>query len=115
MNELLRIFKRTFKLFGYDLKKAGKFTLRPLPNQPDSYLQTAYRAFDRDRAESTGDLDKLVVFIRTCLRTNRNVDTRPRFTGGSTAETVYRCLRSTIRAINHAFQEEGGVMLRSLF
>lgn len=108
MNEFLRIFKKTFKLFGYDLKKAGKFTLQPLQNQSDSYLQTVYKAFDEDHQKGMGDIDKLVVFIRTCLRTNRNVDTRPRFTGGSTAETVYRCLRSTIRAINHAFYQEGG-------
>ncbi len=37
MNEFLRVFKRTFKLFGYDLKKAGKFTLQPLKNQPDIF------------------------------------------------------------------------------
>ena len=107
MNEFLRIFKRTFKLFGYDLKKAGKFTLQPFQNSADSHLQTVYKAFDQDKPRVRGDLDKLVVFIRTCLRTNRNVDTRPRFTGGSTAETVYRCLRSTIRSINHAFHQEG--------
>lgn len=107
MNEFLRIFKRTFKLFGYDLKKAGKFTLQPLQNQPDKHLQTVYKTFDQDNQAVTGDLDKLVVFIRTCLRTNRNVDTKPRFTGASTAETVYRCLRSTIRSINDAFHHEG--------
>lgn len=108
MNEFLRIFKRTFKLFGYDLKKAGKFTLQPLKNQPDIHLETVYKAFDQDKHKVTGDLDNLVVFIRTCLRTNRNVDMRPRFTGGSTAETVYRCLRSTVRSVNHAFHQEGG-------
>lgn len=107
MNEFLRIFKRTFKLFGYDLKKAGKFTLQPFQNSADSHLQTVYKAFDQDIPQVRDDLDKLVVFIRTCLRTNRNVDTRPRFTGGSTAETVYRCLRSTIRSINDAFHQEG--------
>ena len=107
MNEFLRIFKRTFKLFGYDLKKAGKFTLQPLQNQPDKHLQTVYKAFDQDNQAVMGDLDKLVVFIRTCLRTNRNVDTKPRFTGASTAETVYRCLRSTIQSINDAFRHEG--------
>lgn len=110
MNEVLRIFKKTFKLFGYDLKKAGKFTLLPLHRQPDIYLQTVYEAFDRDKPDAKGavkpDLDKLVIYIRTCLRSNRNVDTTPRFTGASTAETVYRCLRSTIRSINHAYREE---------
>lgn len=49
MNEFLRIFKRTFKLFGYDLKKAGKFVLLSLHRQPDLYLQTVYEAFDRDK------------------------------------------------------------------
>ncbi|MDF3033564.1 MAG: rhamnosyltransferase [Alphaproteobacteria bacterium] len=109
MNEFLRIFKRTFKLFGYDLKKAGKLTLVPLHNQPDPHLKVVYDAFDREpkRGDAVGsDLDKLVVYIRTCLRSNRNVDTTPRFTGASTAETVYRCLRSTIRSINEAHGAE---------
>lgn len=104
MNEVLRIFKRTFKRFGYDLKKAGKFTLLPLQGQADPHLKVVYEAFDGENLNrGEANLDKLVVYIRTCLRANRNVDTRNRFTGASTAETVYRCLRSTIRAINHAY------------
>ena len=112
MNEFLRLFKRTFKLFGYDLKKAGKFILLPLQNQPDVHLKAVYDAFDNDKARGKGaiepDLNKLVVFIRTCLRSNRNVDKRDRFTGASTAETVYRCLRSTIRSINEANDQNEG-------
>lgn len=111
MNEFLRIFKRTFKLFGYDLKKAGKFILLPLHRQPDIHLQKVYEAFDRDKPVSKetkrSDINKLVVYIRTCLRQNRNVDTTARFTGASTAETVYRCLSSTIQAINYAYHQAG--------
>lgn len=112
MNELLRIFKRTFNLFGYDLKKAGKLILRPLSNWPDSSLKTVFDTFDRDQASSAADLDTLVVFVRTCLRANRNVDTTPRFTGATTAETIYRCLRSTIRAINDAHRQANGRTLK---
>jgi hypothetical protein len=115
MNEILRIFKRTFKLFGYDLKKAGKFTLLPLQNQPDIHLKTVYNAFDQAKsprkATSSSNLDKLLVIIRTCLRSNRNIDKRPRFTGASTQETIYRCLRSTIRSINEAYQDKNNRQL----
>jgi hypothetical protein len=106
MNEFLRICKRTFKLFGYDLKKAGKFTLHPLKVQQDYHLKTVYDVFDQSKSarknKADANLNHLVIFIRTCLRSNRNVDKRPRFTGSTTAETVYRCLRSTIGSINHA-------------
>jgi hypothetical protein len=110
MNEFLRLCKKTFKLFGYDLKKAGKFTLQPLKNPSDAHLQTVYNTFDNGKgkhpAKHNSDLNKLIVFIRTCLRENRNVDKRPRFTGASTTETIYRCLRSTIRSINDAHLHE---------
>lgn len=109
MNEILRLFKKTFNLIGYDLKKAGKITLNPLPKSAPSDLQTVYQAFDQDLSEkshkSVPNLDKLVVIIRTCLRSNRNVDTTPRFTGVSTAETIYRCLRSTMVSLNQAYHD----------
>ncbi|MBM3468502.1 MAG: hypothetical protein FJX71_03630 [Alphaproteobacteria bacterium] len=112
MNEILRIFKRAFKLIGYDLKKAGKFTLLPLHQQPDIHLQRVYEAFDWEKQKIGGatqsNLNELVVIVRTCLRSNRNVDKRARFTGASTVETIYRCLRSTIRSINYAWQQKGG-------
>lgn len=115
MNEFLRIARRTFKRFGYDLKKAGKFTLLPLQNQRDPHLKVAYEAFDQDKPHSRdvlgSNLDKLIIYIRTCLRSNRNIDTTPRFTGVSTAETIFRCVRSTIRSINHAYHQEGGKQL----
>jgi hypothetical protein len=107
MNEFLRLFKRTFNLFGYDLKKAGKATLLPLQNS-DSNLRTVYQAFDQNKENteaSRSNLDTLMVFIRTCLRANRNVCTTPRFTGTTTAETIYQCLRSTIRSINEAHDQ----------
>ena len=109
MNEFLRICKRTFQKFGYDLKKAGKFTLQPLSNDSYLYLTKVYEAFDADRPASgkPEKLDKLVVFIRTCLRSNRNIDKTPRFTGASIEETVYRCLKSTIASINYAFNYNG--------
>lgn len=102
MNEALRLLKKTLKPFGYDLKSVGNYTLMPPKHLHHDQLQTTYQAFDQPNQVNTSNLQELTIFIRTCLRSNRNVDTTPRFTGVSLAETVYRCLSSTITAINCA-------------
>lgn len=105
MNEALRLLKKSLKPFGYDLKPIGNFTLMPPKHTHHNSLHTTYNAFDKLPPQPHSNLQKVTIFIRTCLRANRNVDTTPRFTGASTTDTVYRCLFSTIVAINHAVSE----------
>lgn len=103
MNEALRLLKKGLKPLGYDLKSIGNYTLMPPRHvQQDDPLNVVYKAFDEPMKDGVSNLQHLTIFIRTCLRANRNIDTTPRFTGVSVAETIYRCLLSTITAVNHA-------------
>lgn len=102
MNEALRLLKKALKPFGYDLKQMGNFTLLPPQKLGILELTKAYKNFDSIKPPLNANLNELTVFIRTCLRDNRNVNTTPRFTGVSLAETVYTCLASTVSSINHA-------------
>lgn len=102
MNEVLRLLKKALKPFGYDVSKIGHYTLSPPKSDSDHTLAPVYQAFDHPQKNPSSDVQRLVVFIRTCLRASRNVDKTPRFTGVSVAETIYRCLLSTVASIQNA-------------
>lgn len=105
MNEALRLLKKSLKPFGYDLRPIGGYTLVPPENLPQGPIQNVYQAFDEVKSKPLSNISSLTIFVRTCLRSNRNADTTPRFTGVSIAETVYRCLSSTVNSINHSVQK----------
>jgi hypothetical protein len=106
MNEALRLLKRALKPFGYDLKRAGDSLLLPLSSKsipsPET-LTTVFKSFDNEKgSEAPYDLAHLVIYLRTCLRVDRNIDTTQRLTGLSLHDTVHLCLKSLIQSINHA-------------
>ena len=111
MNEALRLLRKVVRRWGYDLKRSEQFVLRPVKglDQIDSVqaLKRVREVFDNTDERKETDLDRVIVYLRTCLRPNRNRDTRRRLTGVSNEENALRCLRSTITAINRFVDRMG--------
>ena len=111
MNEALRLLRKLVRKWGYDLKKSEQYVLRPVPNldklAADLSVRSAKHALDGEGPSSTTRLDHLTIYVRTCLRADRNVNTRPRMAGANEEENALRCLWSLIRSANHAASQDG--------
>ena len=113
MNEALRLMRRLVRRWGYEIKKADDYVLRPVAGfDAAAGLRDMRVAFDRD-TPWTDELDtrRLTVFLRTCLRAHRNPDKRPRVTGASDEENALRCLLSTVTSLNDAAAARGAEAL----
>ncbi len=113
MNEALRLLRRLVRRWGYDMVRAPAYVLRPVPNLASlphgGDLRATRDWFDAaDGAAKADPILRLTVYLRTCLRKQRNVSKRPRLTGISDADNALRCLASTVRAINIAVREGAG-------
>ena len=106
MNEALRLLRKLVRTWGYDLKKSDQYVLRPVRNldqlAESLSLNSAKTVFDGDGPEGSTNFNDLTVYIRTCLRAKRNINTRPRMAGADEEENALRCLWSLIRSVNHA-------------
>jgi len=112
VNEALRLLRKLVRRWGYDLKASDQYLLRPVPHIEDLPHGLDLRAvkimFDQDHGPSNGaDLDRLTVYLRTCVRPDRNIDKRPRLTGATDEENALRCLASTVTSINDAATDRG--------
>ncbi len=112
MNEALRLLRKMVRRWGYDLKTSEEYVLRPVPHLDELPhgldLRAAKDLFDQDRPSPDGaDLGQLIVYLRTCVRPDRNVDQRPRLTGAPDEENALRCLSSTVKSINDAATARG--------
>ena len=105
MNDILKAFSKILQPFGYHIRpRAGINFLRvsALEAQAENGLRE-FRNFYDSAAPSglDGRLDSLKIYLRTCLRQDRNINkqTRP---GGTDSENAFGCLWSLVRSINHA-------------
>ncbi len=103
MNDLLKILSKSLQPFGYQVRKhqAPNILRIPALEKSDPSLQSLHKGFYPEDS----NLDALVVYLRTCIRTNRNIDATPRLTGVSLEENTLRCVGSLIVAMNNAHKE----------
>jgi hypothetical protein len=106
MNDLLKLLSRSLQPFGYHIRKYGAPNILKIPSLEKSAnlhniiaLRKAARAgfFPAD-----SNLDQMVIYVRTCVRADRNIDARPRVTGSDMGENTLRCLRSLVTSTNNA-------------
>lgn len=107
MNEALRLLRRMVRPLGYDLRKRHQFVFRPVKGldklADPAFLETAMARFDREaEGELAANLNRLIIYVRTCVREDRNINRAPRLGGASYEEIVLRCLTSLTRSIAHA-------------
>lgn len=111
MNEALRLLRKLVRKWGYDLKKSEQYVLRPVPNletlAENLSVGSAKAVLDGEGPQGTTALDHLTVYVRTCLRADRNVNTRPRMAGADEEENALRCIWSLIRSVNQAATKTG--------
>lgn len=116
MNPLIRLTDTLVRLKGYQVRRDNGLGLggmrvlhRALQSQPAGEAVEGLE----DRPTGTAPTDStthLSVYLRTCLRENRNVNPRPRVTGSSLEELTLRCTHSLLRALEHAYQATGGTI-----
>lgn len=107
MNDLLKLCSKALKPFGYQIKPLNGLNFLSIPNLAGSKhgenIGAILKASEIGKKPVEQDsLNELQVFFRTCVRANRNVDTRPRVTGASLEENMLRCLNSLLKAIDYA-------------
>lgn len=117
MNDLLKALSKSLQPLGYHVRpRIGLNFLRvpALENDANSENVTAVRkAMDNTVRElPEGNLNAMTIYLRTCLRTNRNINPRPRLTGPDQAENAYRCIWSLVRAVNCAVKYAPGLQLK---
>lgn len=108
MNDLLKFASHALKPFGYHIRKykaPNILRISALERRHPS-LKSLRRASGRDAIASDARFDRLIIYVRTCLRANRNIDTKPRVTSTDMREVTLRCLRSLVKAVNHAAEKQ---------
>ncbi|MGQ0527483.1 MAG: glycosyltransferase family A protein [Alphaproteobacteria bacterium] len=106
MNDLLKLLSSSLKPFGYHVRKYNAPNILRIPEleKKDTTLTALRASATRNRNFTDSNLDKMVIFVRTCIRVNRNVNQAPRVTGAPLSENTYRCLRSLVTSVNNALQ-----------
>lgn len=117
MNDLLKILSKTIKPYGYHVRPTTGLNFLRVPaleklEENHENVVLARKMTDHAVVPAlSGNLGKMVIFLRTCLRENRNVNTRPRITGDQ-HENAYRCIWSLVKSINYAASCNLGIQFR---
>ena len=105
MNDLLRLLSKSLHPFGYHIR--SRKGLNVLQSGPYKNLVSVQSGIDKGLGrEIDGNLDKLIIYVRTCLRDGRNIDARPRLTGVDLNEHSLRCIYSLIQSIKYALWQD---------
>ncbi len=104
MNDLLKLASKSLKPFGYKIANDRGPNILRIANleKTDQDIKTFQQAQYAQNLTDYADLNTMVVYLRTCLRANRNIDKKPRLTGASMEENALRCINSLITAMNAA-------------
>ncbi|MDR3424368.1 MAG: hypothetical protein P4M13_04730 [Alphaproteobacteria bacterium] len=109
MNEFLRLFQRSLRPFGYDIRRRHACNLLPFKGiDPVPALDRVRKNFEHNgetKRVTAGNLDLLKIIYRTCLNHQRNLNAHTRVTAAPLVETVERCFLSLVSSINAALKE----------
>lgn len=103
MNEVLRILDKVLKKRGYAIKKHPEYNLLPLKNMDGFNDQKRiYASFNSDKKDSSNNVSKLEVCLRTCINEKRSKGNRSGLTGVSLEEHLLTCINSLVLSVNDA-------------
>ena len=97
MNDLLRLISKSLQPFGYHVRRYKAPNILKTPGLQN----TLSKSQSRTLPDNT-NFDHMIVYLRTCARDNRNIDTTERVTGPDRLENTLRCIRSLVKSINTA-------------
>ncbi|MCK6417443.1 MAG: glycosyltransferase [Alphaproteobacteria bacterium] len=119
MNDALKILSRALRPFGYQIRRFQAPNLLRIPNLEDASNRsnvTIPRAMIANDfgGHGIGDsaLKSMVIFLRSCVRADRNINKRPRITGHDGAENARRCIQSLVRSVQHSLRNHPDLSLR---
>jgi hypothetical protein len=106
MNDLLKSLSKALHPLGYHIRpRRGlnflKIPALETPVQAEN-ISTPRKAINALSTPPEGNLDALHIYLRTCIRPNRNANPRPLLTGADQAENALRCFNSLLHAIEFA-------------
>ncbi len=103
MNDLVKFISKSLEPLGYHVRPRGGLNLLKIPNlEKDGHINITRRALDNPAPQlPDGNLDNVVIYLRTCMREKRNIDTRPRCTGVDMTEHSLRCILSLIHSAEY--------------
>lgn len=111
MNDVLKFLSKSLRPFGYHIRPVRGKNMLHVPNVSyEPSIANLVKTQGRTFGEFTPHLDDMTVYLRTCLRENRNIDARPRVSGASVSDTAFVCIRSLVQAINGA-KDKGDLRL----
>ncbi len=103
MNDLLKLASKALKPFGYHIRKFGAPNILRLPGlEGEDSIKALRKAAESGFLPADSSLDHFVVYVRTCVRGNRNADTSKRMGNQSLEDSTLCCLRSLVTAVNAA-------------
>jgi glycosyltransferase involved in cell wall biosynthesis len=103
MNDLLKFFSNSLKPFGYHITDHKAPNVLRIANlDQDDEIQAFRIAQYGQNLTQDANLDHLVVYLRVCMRKNRNIDPKPRLTGQNIEENTLRCVNSLVKSMNIA-------------
>ncbi|MGH1398665.1 MAG: hypothetical protein ACRBCT_05560 [Alphaproteobacteria bacterium] len=109
MNDALKLLSNSLKPFGYQIRKFRAPNLLRLKaaEKENAAIKTLRNA---GHWTTDANLDSMTVFLRTCMRENRNIDPKPRLGSDDLEDATLRCVNSLITAI-HAARDMGDICL----
>jgi hypothetical protein len=112
MNEVLRLLDRILKKQGYAIKKHPQYNLLPLNNFEGFADQNlAYDSLNSVQNKSTANVNRLEVYLRTCINDRRAKGKRSELTGVGLEEHLLTCINSLLISIDDAVENNIEVAL----
>lgn len=107
MNDLIKFISKSLEPFGYRVRPSKGLNLLKINNlEKNEDIFATRRAFDKASPNlPEGNLDKLIIYLRTCMREKRNIDATPRLTGADLTEHSLRCIYSLLKSADAASTE----------
>ncbi|MFP4314234.1 MAG: glycosyltransferase [Alphaproteobacteria bacterium] len=106
MNDILKLLSKSLRPFGYHVRKYKAPNILRLPalerTEQDASALNLPKVTGNGFFPKDSDLASMVIFVRTCIRENRNIDKTKRVTKVTLEENTKRCLFSLLKSISHA-------------
>ncbi|MGH1457036.1 MAG: glycosyltransferase [Alphaproteobacteria bacterium] len=106
MNDALKLLSKSLKPFGYHIRKFNTPNLLKLNavETPENMqnVKSLRLSIDHPHITKDANTNHMIIYMRTCIRANRNIDKTARITGVTLEEHTLRCLNSLLKSISHA-------------
>lgn len=112
MNDALKLISKSLKPFGYHVRKFSTPNLLKIStletSDNEQNIKTARLSVENPHCTKDANLDHMAIYMRTCIRGNRNIDKTARITGVTLEEHTLRCLKSLLKSITYAQKNMNG-------